>query len=402
MTASPLPSLKFSSRTPSVPMRTLTSSLHFALTGALLLTAVLTGGCSDGQTSTPAETTLQQRQKTRVETLVLEPTSFTDVIELTGSVEAIHDATLSAQASGTVISLAELGAFVEKGGRVAQLDSTEARAAVEQAQARYELAKDRFERQQPLYQDSIITALEFEQVRSELTQARAALSQAKEQLRNTRVTVPFSGTVEERLIQPGEQVAPGDPIARVIDVRPAKVVAGVPERYAGDIEKGTPVQIRFKTSRIGERTGTITFVGSAIDPESRTFTIEATIPNRDRAIKPEMVTQLRVVRTTFDDALVIPRTAVVRDEQGTHVYVVEHTDTSAVAQKRDVALGPESGSRVVIESGLEAGTEVIIVGQNNVSPGEPVEITQQYDRVPAAGMPYDTGSDSVTAPPASD
>ena len=369
---------------------------------SLLAAAMLVAGCNGGQSSTTAETpTQQRRQATQVETLLLEPTRFTDVIDLTGSVEAIHDARLSAQASGTVISIAERGAYVPNGGVVAQLDSTNARAALEQAQARYELALDRYERQKPLYQDSIITALEFEQVRSELTQARAALSQSREQLRNTRVTAPFSGTVEERFVQPGEQVAPNDPVARVIDVQPAKVVAGVPERYAGDIETGTPVQIRFKTAGAAPRTGTVTFVGSAIDPQSRTFAIEATVPNEDRTIKPEMVAQLQLDRMTLDDALVIPRTAVVRDEAGTHVYVVERTDTSAVAQKRDITLGPESGARVAIESGLEPGAEVVVAGQNNLSPGTPVEVTDQYDRVPAAGTPFEAGTDTAAAPPAS-
>ena len=383
-------------------MRTRSLVHAFALTSAALLMAVLTTGCGDSQAPATADAAPRQTPATRVETLVLEPTSFTDVIELTGSVEAIYDATLSAQASGTVISLAELGAYIPKDGRVAQLDSTEAHAALEQTQARYELAQDRYERQEPLYRDSIITALEFEQVRSELTQARAARSQAEERLRNTRVTVPFSGTVEERFVQPGEQVAPNDPVARVIDVRPAKVVAGIPERYAGDIEKGTPVQIRFRTAQLGERTGTVTFVGSAIDPESRTFTIEATIPNEDRTIKPEMVAQLQLDRTTIDSALVIPRPAVVRDEAGTHVYTVTQTDTAAVAQKRSVVLGPSTGARVTVATGLEAGDEVVIVGQSNLAPGQPVEVTDRYTRIPAAGTPYETGVDTATAPPASD
>lgn len=382
-------------------MRT-SSRLYLAgLAGALVLLATLTAGCGGNPPPAPAEAAPQQRPATRVETLVLEPTPFTDVIELTGSVEAIYDATLSAQASGTVISIADLGTPIPKGGTVAQLDTVEARAALDQAQARYELALDRYERQQPLYQDSIITALEFEQVRSELTQARAALDQARERLRNTRVTVPFAGTVEERFVEPGEQTAPGENVARVIDVRPAKVVAGVPERYAGDLETGTPVQIRFRTARLGTRTGTITFVGSAIDPESRTFAIEATIPNENRRIKPEMVAQLQLERATLDEALVIPRSAVVRDEAGTHVYTVSRTDTAAVAQKRTIVLGPASRGQVVVEAGLTADAEVVIVGQSNLSPGQPVEVTEQYTRAPSAGTPYEPPRDTAaSAPPA--
>jgi len=376
-------------------IRSFSSSL--ALVGALLAAAVVTAGCGNGEAPATAEAATQQRPATRVETLVLEPTSFTDEIELTGTVEAINDATLSAQATGTVMSIVELGTAVQEGERIAQLDATEAQAALEQAQARYELTQDRYERQEPLYRDSIITALEFEQVRSERTQARAALAQAEKRLRNTRVTAPFAGTVEERFVQPGEQVAPNDPVARVIDVQPAKVVAGVPERYAGDIEKGNELRIRFQSARLGERTGTVTFVGSAIDPDSRTFTIEATIANADRTIKPEMVTQIRLDRTTIEDALVIPRPAVVRDEAGTHVYTLERTDSTAIARKRDIVLGPSTGARVAVESGLQANDEIVVVGQTNLAPGQPVEVTDQYTRIPDAGTPYESSTASNPA-----
>ena len=376
-------------------MRTHVFSL--AAIGALLGVAVLTAGCGDSPSPTTAEAATQQRPATRVETLVMQPTSFTDEIELTGTIEAVYDATLSAQASGTVTSIVELGTAVQEGERIAQLDDTEAQAALEQAQARYELAQDRYERQEPLYRDSIITALEFEQVRSERTQARAGLSQAEKRLRNTRVTAPFSGTVEERFVQPGEQVATNDPVARIIDVQPAKIVAGVPERYAGDIEKGNELRIRFQSARLGERTGTVTFVGSAIDPESRTFTIEAAIPNDERAIKPEMVAQIRLDRTTIDDALVIPRPAVVRDEAGTHVYTVNRTDSVAVAQKRDIVLGPSTGARVAVEAGLQEGDEIVVVGQTNLAPGQPVEVTDQYTRIPEAGTPFESSTASNPA-----
>jgi len=378
-------------------MSTRSFSSSLALVGALLAAAVVTAGCGNGEAPATAEAATQQRPATRVETLVLEPTSFTDEIELTGTVEAINDATLSAQATGTVMSIVELGTAVQEGERIAQLDATEAQAALEQAQARYELTQDRYERQEPLYQDSIITALEFEQVRSERTQARAALAQAEKRLRNTRVTAPFAGTVEERFVQPGEQVAPNDPVARVIDVQPAKVVAGVPERYAGDIEKGNELRIRFQSARLGERTGTVTFVGSAIDPDSRTFTIEATIANADRTIKPEMVTQIRLDRTTIEDALVIPRPAVVRDEAGTHVYTLERTDSTAIARKRDIVLGPSTGARVAVESGLQANDEIVVVGQTNLAPGQPVEVTDQYTRIPDAGTPYESSTASNPA-----
>lgn len=378
-------------------MRLSTLFTRLLVPSTLLAVSVLAGGCNTDQNSNEAQAT-PTPSKARVETLVLEPTSFTDILEVTGTVEAIHDATLSAQVSGTVLSVAERGTFVQKGEPVAQLDSMEARAAFNQAQAQYELAKDRYERQEPLYQDSIISALEFQQVRSQYRQAEASLAQAKERLRNTTVRAPFSGRVEERFAEPGEQVSPAQEMVRLVDVQPARIVAGVPERYVGDIEQGTEVNVSFRSSSVGERNGRITFVGSTIDPESRTFPIEATLPNQDRTLKPEMVANVRLTRSVIQDALVIPRTAIRRDEGGPHVYVVDRTGDTAVVQDQPLEIGAETGSRVEVDGGLSPGDEVIVVGQNNVSPGERVEVTQQFDRVSPAGMPYSSDTTS-TGPP---
>lgn len=348
----------------------------------LIAVSILTGGCSDGEAQN-ASSEGRAPRASQVETLLLESSPFTDIIEVSGSVEALDDATLSAQTSGTVTMLRDRGDRVAEGDPVAQIDADEARAAVEQARARYELAQDQFERQEPLYRDSIISALEFEQVRAERNQAKAALQQAKKRLANTRVDAPFTGTVEERFVEAGEQVAPSVQVARIVNTRRVRVTAGVPERYANDIREGTPVQIDARRYGAGARTAEVTFAGNTIDPESRTFTIEATVPNDEGTLKPEMSVTLRVTRTTIEDAIVIPRTAVIRDETGTHAYVVERSDTTAVARDRDITLGPSTRDQIVVESGLTADDEVITVGQNDVSPGGPVEVTEQRQRSPA-------------------
>jgi len=367
------------------------------LTALLLGVLGVTSGCSDGQASNE-DSASQSQPKTRVETLILTPTSFTDVVEITGSVEAVDDATLSSQTDGTVEMILDRGSRVRAGAPVAKIDAEEATAAVEQANARYELAQDRFERQQPLYRDSVISALEFEQVRSERNQARAALQQAQKRLSNATVTAPFTGTIEERFIEVGEQASPGARTVRLVNTRQVKVTAGVPERYANDIQLGTPVQLDFRRYGAGVRTAEVSFVGSTIDPESRTFPIEVTVPNEERKLKPSMGVKLRVTRAVLDSTIVLPRSAVLRDEKGTHVFVVDRSDTTAVAQNRDVALGPSTGGLVVADSGLAAKDEIIIVGQNNVSPGAPLEIATQYNRTSAAGTPYESQSSLPTPP----
>jgi len=366
-------------------------------TGALsllLLVGVLVGGCGSQSAPPDAAPDSARGSAVQVEVLALERTSFEDVISVTGDVEALNDASLSAQTNGTVTMIKERGAQVDEGEAVATVDADEARAAVEQARAQYELAQDRFERQQPLYRDSIISPLEFEQVRSQRNQARAALQQAEKRLANTRVEAPFPGIVEERFIEAGEQAAPGTQVARVVNTRRVRVTAGVPERYANDIRRGTPVRLDVGRYDAGVRSAQVTFVGNTIDPESRTFPIEVTVPNEDRTLKPSMGVQLRVTRAVLDSVLVLPRTAVLRDETGPHVYVAEQTDSTVVARNRDLVLGPATGPRVVADSGLAAGDRVIVAGQTTVSPGDRLRITDRYDRVSAAGAPYKSNADA--------
>ncbi len=384
------------------------------LAGLLLLAAA---GCSGAdEASAPAATAeTSSRRSVRVETLVLQPTSFQDVIELTGSVEAVQDARLSAQASGTIVRLAERGAYVRAGEPVAQIDPALAQAAVQQAEATLSaaeaalaLAEDSYRRQEPLFRDSVISALEFEnvraqrnQARAQVEQARAALAQAQEQFENTRVTAPFAGIVEERLVEIGEQVAPGTPVARVLNTERVKVTAGVPERYAGDIEVGTPVQVVLQAYGRQPRPGTVTFAGNAVNPQSRTFPIEIELGNGDGQLKPEMVARVLVTRERLDGVLVVPQSAVMREEDGHVLYVATRTDSLTVAERRAVTLGPGYDGRVVVTRGLEAGEEVVVLGQTNLTDGDALEVTERYTAVGPAGVPLkDTPAGDEPAPPA--
>ncbi len=358
-----------------------------------LCAAALLAGCGseppNGARSAPAD--MDDAQVIQVETLVLEPTVFQDVIQLTGAVEAFDDARLSAQTSGTVIAIEPLGAFVRNEGAVAQINPSvseaavsQARAIVEAADAQFGLARENLTRNEPLFADSVISAIEWESVQAQynqakanLAQAEAALDQARTTLAQTRVEAPFSGTVEEHFVEPGEQVTPGMAVARLINTRRVKVVSGVPERYAADIVRGTPVRIGFEAYRGDRVDGQVSFVGRAVDPLNRTFPIEIVINNPDGTVKPEMVARVEVTREIIEDALVLPRAAVIRTENGHIAYLVETRDGALTAVQRNVIPGPDFGAYVVATN-LAPGDEVIVLGQSKVIDGDRVEIAMRH------------------------
>jgi len=360
---------------------------------SLLVLSLGIGGCTteSGETAGDATSSAQELRTVRVETLTLEPQPFEDVIALIGILQSPNDARLSAETVGRIISRKPLGSQLRAGESAARIDATvievalrQARANLDAARADADLAEDTFRRQEPLYADSIISALEYEQFRTQLSAARArlagaesAVAQAEEELEKTYIRAPFAGTVEEHFAEVGEHVAPGMPVARVVDTQTLKIAAGVPERYAGDIRIGTAVSLHFKSYSAANREGTISFVGNVIDPQNRSFRIEITLDNSDGALKPAMVADVFVTRSVLTEQIVIPQTAVLRDENGRSVYVVDGAGSVPVADRKTITLGATYGGRTVVTSGLEFGDEVIVVGQNRVTEGDAIERTTE-------------------------
>ncbi len=355
----------------------------------ILLSAVLTSGCGGGEAESavpdnPGTSGSQTSRTVQVETLILAPGTFEDKIVLIGTTDSPRDATLSAQSIGTLTELLPLGTRVREGDVIARIDPTlieavlkQAQAVLQSNQAQAALSEDTFARQEPLFRDSIISALEFEQVRAQLNQSRAQLDQAKaavaqavKQLENTYVRAPFDGTVETHFAEKGEQLSLGVQIVRLVDTEYLKVRAGVPERYAIDIKKGTEVTLAFKAYGAGEREGVITFVGNVIDPQNRSFPIEIEIDNTEGTLKPEMLADVFVTRSVLENQFVLPQTSILRDENGSSVYVVDRSSGNPTASRRRVTTGVSYGGETVISSGLNDGDEVIIVGQTTVTEGD--------------------------------
>lgn len=340
---------------------------------------------SDGPEPLPTPTSVMENERVvQVETATLRPEPFTEFVQLTGSVISMNDATLSAETAGTVLQIVPLGRQVQKGDVIVRLDNRLATSALEQAlaaarsaRASFKLADQTYNRQERLFADSIISSLEFESITAQRDQAAAALSQAEaavasteRQLEFAAVKAPFDGTIEAHMVDPGEQVAPATPLLRIVNTKNVRVRAGVPEAYANDISEGTPVQVRFRAYGGAVREAETTFVGSVIDPESRTFTVEIELDNADRLLKPQMIADLLITRKTWEDQIVVPQNAILRDENGYTVYVVE--DGRAVL--RDIDPGPSNDGRTRVRDGLMAGDVLIVRGQSNVTTGDAVRV----------------------------
>lgn len=343
------------------------------------------GGAQAGQAAAEdaqegdAATATPQTAETRsinVEVATLEPTPFREFIRLTGTVEADQDVTIAAEEEGVVRALlVEKGARVEAGQPILKIDDEVLRAQYEQAQAQAQLARETYERQRRLWEDEKIgSEIAYLETKYGADVATANAKALAARLERTTVRAPVAGILDDRLVEVGDMVAPGTAVARIIDADPVEVVAGAPERFAGDLTNGAPARVVLDALDGREFEGSVGFVGAAVDADSRTFPLEVVVPNPDGNIKPGMVATLRILRASLDAAVVVPQEALQRTEGGFVVYVAVDRDGVTVAERREVVRGGSDRDSVVIESGLEVGDRLIVVGQQQVAPGDRLTI----------------------------
>jgi len=345
---------------------------------AAALSLFALAACADGGANeVPAEAASLARIVS-VQVLEVQPEAFTDFVQVVGTVEAIRDVTVSAEEAGTIRELLVVkGGNVQAGQPIARIDDRVLRPQVEQATAEAELARETWERHRRLWEeDRVGSEIAYLQARYRAETADAGARALRERLERTVVRAPISGVLDDRFVEVGTLVAPGAPIGRIVDAGTVKITGGVPERFAGQIERGTVVEVQLDGVAAGTFGGTVNFVGASVDPSNRTFPIDVVVTNTSSTLKPGMIANVRVARQTVSEALVVPQEATLRVEDGYIVYVATGTGDEVVAEARNVVLGPSQGNRVIIDAGLQPGDRVVVVGQTRLARGDRLQIVQ--------------------------
>ena len=334
---------------------------------------------ADGADDAAAAEEFVRMINVEVETLTAEP--FEEEIRLTSVAMANQDVLVAAEENGVIRELfVDRGDRVEAGAPIAKIDDRILTTEVAQARAGAELAQQTWDRRKRLWEDDQVgSELAYLEAKFAAEQAAATLAGLEERLQRTVVRAPFSGVVEDRRVDVGATVSPGDPVARLVDLDPIKVFAGVPERYATDVQVGAPTQLTFEALGSEVFNASIRYVGATVNPQNRTFPIEVVLPNRARTIKPEMVANMSVTRRRVEDAIVVPQDALVRTEGGYVTYVVTERGGATVAEVRPVELGPARRNLVVVESGLAVGDRLVVVGQKSIADGDRVNVVGERE-----------------------
>lgn len=290
----------------------------------------------------------------------------------TATLEAEERATIVSQTTGVVLKVsAEEGDFVQAGQILAQLETDRYRLEVQRTEAELNRLATDLDRKQELFRRDLVSAEDFEQVRANHDAQKAAHELAKLDLYYTAIRAPFDGFISERLVRVGNLVSNLDPVFRIISFDPLLAILHVPERELRVLSKGLKVSVSVDAWP-GERfEGEVTRISPVIDPATGTFRVTAEISDREGKLKPGLFGRVHVLYDTHEDVPVIPRSALITEDDQNHVFVIAEDGT---VTRRAVQTGYEKDGIVEIVSGLDTGEQVVTAGKGSLNNGTTVEV----------------------------
>ncbi len=307
---------------------------------------------------------------TRVEVIEVQPREIYNSIESLGTLTANESLTINAKVTETVRNLHfDDGELVEEGDILAELTNAEQSAQLAEAQANLDESERQLRRLNDIgSQLASVSAIEQAQAAVSANQARldAIIARMEDRL----IRAPFDGLLGFRMVSPGTLLTSGTPITTLDDIAQLKLDFSVPETLLSGVSVGASVVAYSAAFPNREFEGEVTAIDSRIDPVTRAATVRAIIPNPDLILRPGMLMTTEVLTDRIDE-LVIPEQALIQNAAESYVFVV---DENMTAQRRNIQFTRRWRDNIVVDSGLEAGEEVVTAGAFKLRPNAKVEI----------------------------
>lgn len=303
-----------------------------------------------------------------------------------GTLISSHGVDIASQVAGIVTGVyAESGAFVQRGGKLVQLDVAVELADLASSKATQQEAEVAFQRQEDLIAKRVTSEANLDTARAKRDTAQAAVKRIEAVIAQKTLDAPFSGRLGIRKVERGQYVSPGMALVTLQQLDPMRVDFPMPEQFVGKLSVGMPVEVTIDAYPNEIFKGAIESLDARVTQESRTLLVRGSLPNPKNKLLPGMFANVIVLAGKPKEVVTVPRTAITYSLYGDTVYVVKSEPGPAgpdgkpgqpklTAERRYVKTGEIRGDRVAVLTGLNAGEQVVTTGQIKLAPGGAIRI----------------------------
>jgi RND family efflux transporter MFP subunit len=324
-----------------------------------------------------------------VEVLQLQAADWQQTIHTFGMVEAMEEVSVSVEAAGTIDKI-----YFKEGQRIARgeplldldpgkraLGVDRARATVTSEAARLMEARSLLKRHRELVKNSLISQATLDKSESAVQQAAAghenalaSLALALRELDDSQVLSPVEGVIEQRNVEKGEVVLPGQRLATIQAVDVVHVLTYVSERDVNFLRVGAPAAVTSPGAPGRVFEANIVSIGVKADPGTGNFPVKLSLANAEWLLRAGMTARVELNGLLEHDRLTIPDTAVVDRNRRKVVYVLSEEDGRPIAREVNPLLRNVTSGQLPVIDGLSAGDQLIISGLNLLIDGTPVKV----------------------------
>jgi len=317
-----------------------------------------------------------------VEIVELERGQIESILRFSTNLEAESEVQVFAEAARKVTQLlVEEGDLVRKGQVLIRLQSEAQQTELARVKSQLENARLEYKRQTKLFEQQLISVDEYNEVTYQLEQLELSLQDADRELGYTQVRAPISGTITERFVNIGDHITMNQHLFDIIDFDSIVARIYVPEKELSRMRVGQDARIIAEAAGADDRRGAVDRIAPRVDPRSGTVKVTVAIPPSE-GLLPGMYVTVELITEVHDDALLVPKKALVYDADQLFIFRLLEDDTverlliQATLEDRD-NIEPtgilEDEDRIVVagQASLKDGSKVRVVGA--AAAAEPVE-----------------------------
>jgi RND family efflux transporter MFP subunit len=286
-----------------------------------------------------------------------------------GSFSPSREVTIASETSGKVIAVGiSEGSTVLAGNLIAHLDDGVLRAQLNSAMASLANNQNTLKRYESA--PTGVTQLQMDNARTQVITSQAQIQQLNTQINQYTIKAPFAGVITARDFDLGTIVSPGAPMATLIDISTLKLEVSVPEKYIPQFKNGVEIDVKTDVYPDAVFKGVVNYVSSDADA-SHNYTVKFLVVNKPQTpLRSGMYGSVILGTSPLQNAISIPRSALIGSSQNPQVYIVEN----GIARQRNIEVGASNDTRIQITKGLHTNDVVITGGLVNLSDGTKVEI----------------------------